>query len=99
MLRGLKSSYEASHKVTIRDDGVVAAVRFSNRYIAGRQLPDKAVDLLDTCAARVKVAQAARPARLEDLVKRREGLERERDALKRCAGAGGQGEGGGPQRV
>ena len=93
MLRGLKSSYEASHKVTIRDDGVVAAVRFSNRYIAGRQLPDKAVDLLDTCAARVKVAQAARPARLEDLVKRREALERERDALKRDAATGGKGEG------
>jgi type VI secretion system protein VasG len=88
MLRGLKSHYEAAHKVTIRDDGVVAAVKLSNRYISGRQLPDKAVDLLDTCAARVKVAQAARPARLEDLVKRREALERERDALRRDAATG-----------
>jgi type VI secretion system protein VasG len=96
MLRGLKPHYEASHKVVIRDDGVVAAVRFSNRYIAGRQLPDKAVDLLDTCAARVKVAQAARPALLEDLVKRREALERERDALRRDAATG---PGGDPERL
>ncbi len=89
MLRGLKANYETAHKVTIRDDGVVAAVRLSNRYISGRQLPDKAVDLLDTCAARVKVAQVARPARLEDLVKRREALERERQALRRDVATSG----------
>src|SRR6266446_2855881 len=89
MLRGLKANYEAAHKVTIRDDGVVAAVKLSSRYISGRQLPDKAVDLLDTCAARVKVAQASRPPGLEDLVKRREALERERDAVRRDVATSG----------
>jgi type VI secretion system protein VasG len=88
MLRGLKPHYESAHKVVIRDDGVVAAVRLANRYISGRQLPDKAVDLLDTCAARVKVAQAASPGLLEDLVRRREALQRESDALRRDAAAG-----------
>ena len=55
MLRGLKANYEKAHKVVVRDDAVVAAAEFSNRYITGRFLPDKAIDLLDTSCARVKV--------------------------------------------
>jgi type VI secretion system protein VasG len=83
MMRGIKGIYEAHHDVAIRDDAVVAAVKLSNRYIEGRQLPDKAVDLLDTCAARVRVSRAATPARIETLQKQIEALEREREAVTR----------------
>ena len=83
ILRGLKNAYEVSHGVTIRDDAVVSAVKLSTRYIAGRQLPDKAVDLLDTSAARIKVARATPPPRLEDLRARLEALGREREAVRR----------------
>src|SRR5512142_1399125 len=61
MLRGLRPTYEKAHGVTIRDEAVVQAVKLSRRYLAGRQLPDKAVDLLDTAAARVKISLQARP--------------------------------------
>ncbi len=61
MLRGLAPIYEKAHGVTIRDEAVVAAVALSHRYLSGRQLPDKAVDLLDTAAARVKMELATRP--------------------------------------
>ncbi len=88
MLRGLASRYEESHGVHIRDDAVVAAVRLSQRYITGRQLPDKAVDLLDTCAARVKIGIASRPAALEDVERRVEAKEREARALARDLAAG-----------
>ena len=66
MLRGLRPKFEEAHKVLITDDAVTAAVRLSARYISGRQLPDKAVDLLDTCCARVKVALQQKPASIED---------------------------------
>jgi ATP-dependent Clp protease ATP-binding subunit ClpA len=66
ILRGLKDKYEAAHGVIVRDDAIVVAAELSSRYITGRQLPDKAVDLLDTCAARVKVQLTAKPAELED---------------------------------
>jgi type VI secretion system protein VasG len=61
MLRGLAPIYEKAHGVTIRDEAVVAAVSLSHRYLSGRQLPDKAVDLLDTATARVKMELATRP--------------------------------------
>ena len=64
MMRGIRPLYEAAHGVTIRDEAVVAAVRLSHRYLGSRQLPDKSVDLLDTAAARVKVALDARPEEL-----------------------------------
>lgn len=64
MLRGLRSSFESAHNVIIRDEAVVAAVELSDRYIAGRYLPDKAVDLLDTAAARVKIEREAPPEAL-----------------------------------
>ena len=66
ILRGLKQKYEEAHGVIVRDDAVVAAAELSSRYISGRQLPDKAVDLLDTSAARVKVLLTAKPDLIED---------------------------------
>jgi type VI secretion system protein VasG len=61
MMRGLRATYEEAHGVPIRDEAVVAAVKLSHRYLSGRQLPDKAVDLLDTAAARVRMEQDAAP--------------------------------------
>jgi type VI secretion system protein VasG len=83
ILRGLKDRYEAAHGVTVRDDAIVAAAELSNRYITGRLLPDKAVDLLDTAAARVRIGLGIKPAELENLESRLAGLEREREALAR----------------
>ena len=65
MLRGLKANYEKAHKVVVRDDAVEAAAEFSHRYITGRFLPDKAIDLMDTSCARVKVNLTGKPAVLE----------------------------------
>ncbi|MFO7563834.1 MAG: type VI secretion system ATPase TssH [Enhygromyxa sp.] len=83
MLRGLAGKYEAAHGVTIRDEAVVAAAELSGRYISGRQLPDKAVDLLDTAAARVKVEQGAKPQAVEELELELASLQRQRTALER----------------
>ncbi len=83
ILRGLKQNYEAVHHVTVRDDALVAAAELSDRYITGRQLPDKAVDLLDTSAARVKINLSARPNVLDDRERRVQMLVRERSALER----------------
>ncbi len=88
MMRGLAPHYEKSHKIRILDDAVVAAVELSNRYISGRQLPDKSVDLLDTCAARVAIAQEAKPAQLLDLERTIQILEQEQGALTREAAEG-----------
>ncbi|MFY0578720.1 AAA family ATPase [Cystobacter fuscus] len=85
MLRGLRATYEAAHGVIIRDEAITAAVRLSQRYITGRQLPDKAVDLLDTAAARVRIAQSTRPEELTALEARIAGVERERDARRRIS--------------
>ncbi|MEW6261640.1 MAG: type VI secretion system ATPase TssH [Thermodesulfobacteriota bacterium] len=83
ILRGLKAAYEASHKVIIRDDAILKAAEFSDRYISGRFLPDKAIDLLDTACARVKVNLSAKPARLEDKERTIQALEREKKGLDR----------------
>jgi len=83
MMRGLAPHYEKDHGIRIRDDAVVAAVQLSNRYISGRQLPDKAVDLIDTCAARVSIGQESKPAILQDLEHSIQVLEREEVALLR----------------
>jgi type VI secretion system protein VasG len=83
ILRGLKEKYEAAHHVVVRDDAVEAAAVLSSRYITGRQLPDKAVDLLDTSAARVKVLLTAKPDVLEDKERSVQALEREKGALER----------------
>ncbi len=66
MLRGIKKKYEEHHKLPISDAAVEAAVKLSARFVAGRQLPDKAVDLLDTATARVKMARSAKPAAIDD---------------------------------
>jgi type VI secretion system protein VasG len=65
MLRGVAASYEKHHNVTITYDGIKAAVTYSHRYISGRQLPDKAVDVLDTAATRVKMSQSAKPGAID----------------------------------
>ncbi len=88
MLRGVKATYEKAHGVTILDEAVTAAVRLSQRYISGRQLPDKAVDLLDTAAARVKTERASRPDELVALELQLEGMEREKLAHQRDAADG-----------
>ncbi|MDR1081098.1 MAG: type VI secretion system ATPase TssH [Deltaproteobacteria bacterium] len=76
ILRGLRDSYELSHGVLVRDDALSSAAEMSGRYISGRFLPDKAVDLLDTACARVKVGLASKPAELEDLERSVQALDR-----------------------
>jgi type VI secretion system protein VasG len=83
MLRGLCATYEAAHGITIRDEAVQAAVRLSSRYISGRQLPDKAVDLLDTAAARVRIEQSTPPDELVALDAQLAALDRELAAKRR----------------
>ncbi|MFM2478728.1 type VI secretion system ATPase TssH [Celerinatantimonas sp. MCCC 1A17872] len=83
ILRGLRDSYEKAHKVIIRDDATVAAAQLSDRYITGRFLPDKAIDLLDTTCARVKVNLTAKPASLEDMERSIQALKREQAAVDR----------------
>ncbi len=83
ILRGLRESYEKAHNVIIRDDANAVAALYADRYISGRFLPDKAIDLLDTTCARVKVNLAARPGRLEDCERTVQALEREKNALDR----------------
>ena len=83
MLRGVKPKFEAAHGVVIRDDAVVACAELGSRYIAGRQHPDKGVDLMDTAAARVKIALATKPGSLELLERRIHSLEREQVAITR----------------
>jgi len=83
ILRGLKEKYEQTHQVVVRDDAIRAAAELSNRYISGRQLPDKAVDLLDTSAARVKVLLSAKPDVIEDIERSIQNRERELSAIER----------------
>src|SRR3972149_5555757 len=88
ILRGLREKYEASHQVYILDEASVAAAKMSSRYISGRQLPDKAVDLLDTASARVKIALTSRPDMLEDAERQIQTLGRELAAYKRDQAGG-----------
>ncbi len=88
MVRGLRDKYEAAHKIRILDEAVVEAVKLSSRYISGRQLPDKAVDLLDTCSARVRIGLSSRPSEIEDARRRIQTCERELSALERDKAAG-----------
>lgn len=83
MLRGVASILEKHHRVALLDEAIAAAVRLSHRYIPARQLPDKAVSLLDTACARVAVSQHATPPELEDCQRRLEGLQVERDIIGR----------------
>ena len=88
MIRGVRPIFEKAHGVTIRDEAVIAAVELSQRYITGRQLPDKAVDLLDTSAARVALAKARKPGGLEDLELELAATAREIEALERDVAGG-----------
>ena len=88
MLRGIKSIYERHHGVHIPDQAVSAAVKLAARFISGRQLPDKAVDLLDTAAARVRMAQTAKPPVLDDVERRIGGTRVRIAALERDAASG-----------
>ncbi|MCX4243019.1 type VI secretion system ATPase TssH [Paraliomyxa miuraensis] len=83
MVRGIRPTYENAHNAVIRDDAVEAAVELSDRYISGRLLPDKAVDLLDTAAARVRIEQDAPPPALVKLRSEKASLERELAARTR----------------
>src|SRR5580698_675993 len=83
MLRGLTGPMEKHHKVRISDAAIVSAVQFSHRYIPARQLPDKAVSLLDTACARVAISQTAKPAAVEDAQVAIAALEQEKAALMR----------------
>ncbi|RDJ25082.1 type VI secretion system ATPase TssH [Bosea caraganae] len=83
IVRGLRAAYEKSHGVYVRDDAVAAAAQLSARYISGRQLPDKAVDVLDTACARVKLSLSTKPATIDDQERRIATLQRELAALER----------------
>lgn len=83
ILRGLKENYEKAHGVSVRDDAITAAAHLSDRYITGRKLPDKAVDLLDTACARIKVGLGMKPAALDVLERTLAEINREREALMR----------------
>ncbi|MFD1981288.1 type VI secretion system ATPase TssH [Mesorhizobium newzealandense] len=88
MLRGVAGVLEQHHKVQILDEAIEAAVGLSHRYIPARQLPDKAVSLLDTACARVAISQHATPAEVEDIMRRRQALEVERGIIGREAAIG-----------
>jgi len=83
ILRGLKDSYEKAHGVYISEKALEAAARLSARYITGRQLPDKAIDVIDTACARVKACFDALPAEMESMMQEQKALERERLGLLR----------------
>ncbi|MBE1710969.1 MULTISPECIES: type VI secretion system ATPase TssH [Mesorhizobium] len=88
MLRGVAGVLEQHHKVQILDEAIEASVSLSHRYIPARQLPDKAVSLLDTACARVAVSQHATPAEVEDILRRRQALEVEEGIIGREAAIG-----------
>ena len=83
ILRGLKERYENHHKVRIQDDAVIAAVRLSQRYISNRFLPDKAIDLMDEAAAKLRIERDSLPEELDETVRHLKQLEIEREAIKR----------------
>ena len=83
ILRGLKERYENHHKVRIKDDAIIAAVELSNRYITERFLPDKAIDLMDEAAAKLRMERDSVPESLDELSRRIKQLEIEREAIKR----------------
>lgn len=84
ILRGLKQRYEAHHKVTIGDDALVAAATLSNRYITGRQLPDKAIDLVDEAAAHLRMELDSQPEEIDELQRKVTRLEMEEMQLKKA---------------
>ena len=92
ILRGLKERYENHHRVRIQDDAIIAAVELSNRYITDRFLPDKAIDLMDEAAAKLRMERDSVPEELDEITRRLKQLEIEREAIRREAeGSAGSG--------
>lgn len=83
IIRGLKERYENHHKVRIQDDACIAAVQLSERYISDRFLPDKAIDLMDEAAAKLRMERDSLPEELDEITRRLKQLEIEREAIKR----------------
>ena len=83
ILRGLRERYENHHKVRIQDDAIIAAVTLSHRYITDRFLPDKAIDLMDEAAAKLRMERDSVPEELDEITRRLKQLEIEREAIKR----------------
>ncbi|HRF85327.1 MAG TPA: ATP-dependent chaperone ClpB [Alloprevotella sp.] len=83
ILRGLKERYENHHRVRIQDDAIIAAVNLSHRYISDRFLPDKAIDLMDEAAAKLRMEHDSQPEELDEITRRIRQLEIEREAIKR----------------
>lgn len=83
ILRGIKEKYEVHHGVRIKDDAIIAAVELSHRYISDRQLPDKAIDLMDEAAARMRVQIDSMPEELDEVMRKIMQLEIEREAIRR----------------
>ena len=83
ILRGIKERYENHHKVRIQDDACIAAVKFSERYISDRFLPDKAIDLMDEAAAKLRMERDSVPEELDEITRHLKQLEIEREAIKR----------------
>jgi ATP-dependent Clp protease ATP-binding subunit ClpB len=83
ILRGLREKYENHHKVQIRDEAIIAAVNLSNRYITDRQLPDKAIDLIDEAASKLRMEINSKPEELDEVERKIMQLEIEREAIKR----------------
>lgn len=83
ILRGLKEKYENHHKVRIKDDAIISAVKLSSRYISDRYLPDKAIDLMDEAAAKLRMEIDSLPEELDEISRRIKQLEIEREAIKR----------------
>ncbi len=92
ILRGLKEKYENHHRVRIQDDALIAAVTLSHRYIADRFLPDKAIDLMDEAAAKLRMERDSQPEELDEISRRLRQLEIEREAIRREKEAEGDGE-------
>ena len=89
ILRGLKERYENHHKVRIQDDACIAAVQLSERYISERFLPDKAIDLMDEAAAKLRMERDSVPEELDEITRRLAQLEIERESIKRETGSAG----------
>ena len=83
ILRGIKEKYENHHRVRIQDDAVIAAVKLSDRYISDRFLPDKAIDLMDEAAAKLRIERDSLPEELDEITRHEKQLEIEREAIKR----------------
>ena len=83
ILRGIKEKYESHHKVRIKDEAVIAAVEFSQRYISDRHLPDKAIDLIDESASKLRMSINSMPVELDEVERKIMQLEIEREAIKR----------------